>query len=280
MPESVSPLLPIGAGRAIHRIWPGSQARLTVTASGMTTNVAGRPGAGPDYSAMSAVSYGGGVTVGAIQNNIDCYDLQATGGGTPTGSAAAFTDNIQVPVGQFAQPMPATLSLSCMRVLALMKGAFVADAGGDVGIQICQGGRFPSFTIFNDFTPGIQFGPRGPARASLRVRFAQAGGLTLDLDVAAAFMATINPNAWNLWEVRILGASNQSNAAIKCLCNGIQVVPTQVIDAAAVIPGPWYVPNNSTGYTFGAVNRGDSNSPHLYVDGMEFMAGPNETSLL
>lgn len=278
--ETASPLLPIGAGRTVDKTWPGVQQNITNTAAGMTANITGRPGAGADYSGVTIVAYVGGAggAVGSNQDNVPCYNLTATSAG-PAGNGMGWQDRVRSPIGKFTKLQPPS-SLACWRMLALIKGGFVGDSGADVGLQICQGTRFPSNNIFADGTSGMQFGPRGVARASLRVRYVQAGPLTLDLDVAAGFMANINPNAWNLWEVRILGATNQSNAVLKCLCNGLQVIPDQVIDAAGVLPGPLYAPNNSMFYTAGVVNRGADNSPNFYLGPVQWIAAPNETSLL
>lgn len=276
--EAISPQLPVGAGRTTHRLWPAEGTNITVTGSGMTTNLTPRPG-GQGYSGMSAVSYGGGVTAGALQDNVGCYDLQGASAAA-VGSGIAFNQRIRPVVQQVPQNMQ-SIGDYCARVVFMAKGGFLGDSNADIGLQVCAGTRFPSFTMFNDFTPGFQFGPRGPARVSFRARLIQGGGITVDTDVAAGFMANINPNTWNQYDVRIIGATKQGAGVIKCLVNGIQVLPDISMDPALnQIPAPFYAPNNSLFYSFGVVNRGADNSPHFYLRTMEFITGPSETACL
>lgn len=281
--ETASPLLPIGAGRTVHKVYPAIGTGRSLGQGGTTGNLTPRPGS-VDYADIVQGSFGiGGATTSlrAILGTaaIVLTDTGGAGEGTFVGFGDYFWPFIEALDGSFS-----TADVNCLRFSAILAGAFAGDAASDVGIQIVPGGPTGGGQVFAGLSSGIQFGPRGPARVSLRVRRAQAGVLTVDQDVAPAFMASITPNHWNEYEVRILGASKGTAAALKCLVNGIQVIPTISFAAAtALLPGVIKVgaPNNgSVGYVCSLVNLFDVNSPSLGIYGMSLSLAPNEISLL
>ena len=283
MPTAISPLLPIGAGRTVHKTYPAISAAQSIGMGGSTGNLTPRPG-GLDYADITQGLFGGGGATTSVRTfrgtaAIRLTDTGAAGEGAFIGFTDRFTPMIEANDAPFH-----TADVNCLSFAAILGGEFTADATQDVGLQLVAGGPAGGGEVFAGNTSGIQFGPRGPARVSLRVRLVNGGALTVDTDVAAGFMANINPNHWNEYEMRIIGAAQGTAAVLKCLVNGIQVIPdVSFAAAAALLPGVVKVgaPNNgSIGYVGTVVNLWSAASPALDMYRMSLYLGPNETSLL
>ncbi len=284
MAETVSPLLPIGAGRTVHKVYPAIGTGRSIGQGGSTGNLTPRPGS-VDYADISQGQFGIGGATTSVRlvlgaGAIVLTDTAAAGEGAYLGFSDRFWPFIEALDGQFS-----TADVNCLRFTAILCGNFpAADHISDVGLQLVAGGPAGGGQVFNGTSSGIQFGPRGPARVSLRARLAQGGALTVDTDVSPAFMTSINPNHWNEYEIRVIGASKGTAAALKCFVNGVQVIPTVTFAAAAaLLPGVQKVgaPNNGqVGFQGTVLNFYDANSPSLAMFGMSLTMAPNETSLL
>lgn len=274
MPTSVTPLLPVGAGRTSHRHWPSLNSTATIgTTAG--TQVTPRPG-GSEFAQGTITSTGSGAAPAAFQDNVPCYDIGATGTGWAYGTGEKWFPLVtQLPAGADQ------LGCSCGRVVMFcsIAGA-VGETGQDIGLQFGVGNAFGGSQLVHSLVAGWQFGPVGPGKVSFWSRAVNAGVL-VKTDVAAGFMAAIDVTQFNQYEMRILSATPQQAGVIKCLVNGIQVLPDISLDpAAAVVPPPRNTLNGTLGYSFGLARFTEANVPHCFVSSLDWMTAPNEVSLL
>ena len=278
MPETVSPMLPNGAGRTEDWTYPGINQPLTKGASGATGYASAR-NQGPDFSIAAYTSYAGGTGVVDVQDGVKCYRLNAPAG---QGASIIFGYYLNPLLTQLVVNQP-LYSFNAMRIVMLMKGTYTADVGNalDHGMCIGQGTNLPAFTMFNNVMAGIEFGPRANNRITLLARANQGGAVTLAQDVAANYMANIDPTKWNAYELRIISATDQTPAVLKPFINGVQVIPSIIWQPGVVLPDQVVTGGtglNTSGFKFGSVNLNCPNGT-LAVGPTMFHAAPNEISL-
>lgn len=155
----------------------------------------------------------------------------------------------------------------------------------DCGVTISCGNN--NANVFNTSTgggntrAGVQFGPVGIDRVRFRSVAVQNGGTAFDSGIlnAVDFVPGFDMREWNVWAIRIVGATSQSDGVCKALINGIVVSSFSIGTAAAKFPAT----NAGIGGTFGYKgcwsNFSEGDIPDVYVSSGSLIMAPTESAL-
>lgn len=125
--------------------------------------------------------------------------------------------------------------------------------------------------------PGCMFGPTGAAEFGLRIRRLFNNPYTVDRRLTFAQCGIVDVTDWNIYELRIIGASKGVGAKLKAFINGQQFgADIDISNAAALFPVlsqagggfngyNWRVTNSNMGFQFGAPYNFYTNEVHWII---------------
>jgi hypothetical protein len=215
---------------------------------------------GTGWNGRGAIQLSPGTTFGVnagVRNSLDAMTLFPNFGAAAVNGDASATDDF-----------------ACWRCFAIISFPATNFFGSDLGIE---------WTAANAGNPqlvgggacGFGFQQTAIDTVSFIRRPAIAGALTTTAVRVTSQADLLN---WNTYEIRVIGATPNTNAILKVLINGRRVL---TLDWVTDVLGAPLASNGLFGYVTGLMAMsGGAGAQGLVVNRVRFMAGPTEASLL
>jgi hypothetical protein len=268
------PSQPAGAGATYDVWWPGVAQQMTV---------GDQVGTGLTRQGTSTLGLVGFIQVATGTAQVARY----LGTSAYRLRSAAAGDRAELQGGTFInvpiEQLPASLGpmpMQCWRLIAVCAFPLLAGplnpATADLGLELLPGNVDSMNQGAN--RPGIMFGPTDNGVFSLRARPGFGPAYTVNTPVPAGQTPSLAD--YNMYELRIIGASNAGPAQLKVFINSRQVLPAVLFGVGAgLLPS-----ENASGGGFNSYRFYVTNSPSgildCYVKSMHWVAGPTEQSTL
>jgi len=271
----------LGAGRKRSYSWSGFSSNAVNTFPDPQFAI-GRPGGqvGGSFSLIATGTTG----VPPTPNGLTTYKGRACFVTT----SSATTGRVYGPIGASRSPNPLTLysqlvagpgnfagdDWACHRFAALMAwDTLSGTVTGDLGMLIAPGNNNK---VINSTQAGIEFGPLDATHIGVRVRAVDGGALVYSQALSVQPVYT----EWNLYEIRVIGATNNVAAQCKFFVNN-QLRLTLPWDTT---PLPDQVSStNVTGFAPGLINllaTAGTTRMYLCMGGVTISSAPSEQNLL
>lgn len=240
---------PTGAGRFMHWTWPARGSFFANLNSAASANGSIRGGGG-DFGAASVLvggatgstaqvtrqSSGGGAGVNGA--SATCYKLHNGAAGDIAainfGGPTTLIEQVNNPAFT-GDPDKRVYSFRAVLAFTALTGPI---GGADVGMQINPGNVNSMFAGAN--RPGIQFGPVDVGKIGLRARWQFVAPLTINDSLTFAQAGINDITDWNLFELRVVGASGAKPAILTAYVNGKRVLGPYTFGwngGATLLPG-------------------------------------------
>lgn len=272
--------LPPGAGRMRHWVFPSRGDDVANQNATPSANVSARAFGG-DFGGNSFSVVGTATLTKQIQNRALCYRMQTL---LATDSAVVNFEIMNLLIEQQAagfQGDPHFGAHGLQAILAYdVPQAGAIPAAADLGLSLHPG----NVTSMNNGAnrPGIMFGPVSDTQLGFRARFQFVAAYTVNDAKTFAQCGITDITKFNLYELRVTGATGAQSAQISALVNGVRVFgPYSFATAAALLPG-----YDSSGGGFFSLNWRFINSQmqapgyNVYINRIHSVLAPNEGSLI
>lgn len=272
--------LPPGAGRMRHWVFPARGDDVANQNASPTANVSARAFGG-DFGGNSSSVTGTATITKQVQNRALCYRMQTL---LATDAAILNFEIMNLLIEQQAAGFPGephfgAHSFQCIIAYDTPQAGAI-PAGADLGLELTPGNVSSMNNGAN--RPGIMFGPVSDTQLGIRARFQFVAGYTVNDAKTFAQCNITNINKFNLYELRVIGATGAASAQLFAYVNGQRAFgPYSFSTAAALLPG-----YDSSGGGFFSLNWRVMNSQmqapgyNLYINRAHSILAPTEQALI
>ena len=234
------PVPPAGAGRTVHVFFPD----FTSITGNVGNNAAGRVGTSQGAAVMANVTQGAPpAQVTTSYKGTQCWKWGSAVGG----AGVAIWFNYRINPSRDQTSFPTGLDdrgvIETRWLMAFDRPAGDLSDPRDLGIGISPGNN--NQNTFNPavgavYRAGTQFGPGGPGKLRFRSRGAQSGvgppPYSADFDTTNTTFPNFDERNWNVYAIRMIGATSSGNGVCKALINGIQFASFDMSTGVGAFP--------------------------------------------